>query len=114
MDLALKVVTQMPLSELWRGDGFTTTDRLRWVTADDIASLLRGGRVQFVVASVGMPPRWIPLTDCYDFWKKEALPHVAASESLASLDSFPGGYCYVASEWDGQDGAPIIACEKHH
>lgn len=114
MDVALKVVNQMPLTELWRDDGFTTTSRIRWLTADDIASLLRGGRVQFVVADVGVSPRWIPLSECYDFWKREALPHLAAPESSTTLDDFPDGYCYFASEWSSQDGAPIIACERHH
>jgi len=114
MDAALKVVTQIPLTELWRDDGFTTTSRVRWLTADDIASLLRAGRVQFVVADVGASPRWIPASDCYDFWKKEAQPHLAAPESRASLDDFPDGYCYFASEWSSRDSTPIIVCERHH
>src|SRR5689334_6966351 len=98
MDTALKVVTQIPLPELWRDDGFTTTSRVRWLTSDDITSLLRAGRVRFVVADVGASPRWIPLSECYDFWKTEAQPHLAAPKSRASLDDFPGGYCYFASE----------------
>ena len=114
MDAALKVVTQLPLTELWRDDGFTTTSRVRGLTTDDITSLLRAGRVQFVVADVGVPPHWIPLGECYDFWKREAQPHLAAPESRASLDDFPDGYCCFASEWSSQDGAPIIVCERHH
>ena len=114
MDATLKVVTQLPLTELWRDDGFTTTWRVRWLTADDITSLLRAGRVQFVVADVGVSPRWIPLGECYDFWKREAQPHLAAPESRASLDDFPDGYCYFASEWSSRDGTPIIVCERHH
>ena len=115
MDAALKVVTQMPLTELWRDDGFTTTSRVRWLTADDIRSLLRTERVQFVVADVGVSPRWIPLGECYDFWRKEAQPHLAAPESSLSLDDFPDGYCYFAWEWSNRHGtAPIVVCEKHH
>ena len=114
MDATLKVVTQLPLTELWDGDGFATTSRVRWLTAEDIASLLRAGRVQFVVADVGASPRWIPLRECYDFWKSETQPHLAAPESRASLDAFPDGYCYFASEWSSRDGAPIIVCERHH
>ena len=114
MDATLKIVTQIPLVELWRDDGFTTTSRERWLAADDIASLLRVGRIQFVVADVGTPLRWISLGDCYDFWKREVQPHLAAPESKTSLDDFPGGYCYFASEWSSRDGAPIIVCERHH
>src|SRR5580765_3743614 len=115
MDIVLKVVTQLPLKELWRADGFTTTSRARWLAADDITSLLRVGRVQFVVADVGAAPRWIPLSECYDFWKREVEPHLAAPESGAYLGDFPNGYCYFTSEWSSQDGTtPIILCERHH
>jgi len=115
MDAALKVVTQLPLTELWRDEGLRTTSRARWLTADDIASLLRMGRAQFVVADVGTSLRWIPLGECYAFWKTEVQPHLVAPESRASLDDFPDGYCYFASEWSSADvAAPIIVCERHH
>jgi len=114
MDTALKIITQMPLTELWRGDGFISSSRLRWLTAGDIATMLRAGRAQFVVADVGVSPRWIPLGECYDFWKREVQPHLAAPESCKTLDDFPEGYCYLASEWSSRDGTPIIVCEKHH
>ena len=114
MDAALKVVTQIPLTELWRDDGFTTTSRVRWLGADDVAGLLRAGLVQFVIDDVGLSPYWIPLSECYDFWRREAQPHLAAPESRACLDDFPGGYCYFASQWKGRDSTPIIVCERHH
>jgi hypothetical protein len=114
MDAALKIVNQLPLAELWRDDGFTTTSRARWLTADDITSLLRAGRVQFVVADVGVSLRWIPLAECYDFWRKEAQPQLAAPGSTTALNDFPEGYCYFASEWSSRDGTPIIVCERHH
>ena len=115
MDAALKVVTQLPLAELWRDDAFSTTVRVRWLTAGDIVSLLRVGPVQFVVADIGAPPRWLPLGECYKFWKTEVKPHLAAPESHTYLDDFPGGYCYDASEWKNSDGAaPIVVCERYH
>lgn len=114
MKTAAKVVTQTPIKELGREDGFATTSRVRCLTADDIASLLRVGPVQFVVADVGVPLRWIPLSHCYDYWKREVHPHLAAPDSRTSLDGFPDCYCYFASEWGLQDGASIILCERHH
>lgn len=115
MDAALRVVTKLPLTELWREDGFTTASRVQCLAAIDIARLLRVGRVQFVVADVGVSPRWIPLADCYYFWKTDLQPHLAAPESTASLDDFPDGYCYFASEWSRRDeAAPIIVWERHH
>lgn len=114
MDTALKIVTHLPLLELWRDDGFSTTLRGKSLTEDDITGLLRVGPVVFVVVDVGFAPRWIQLRDCYQFWKSEGKPHMAA-ESRAVRAEFTDGYCYFASQWDsGKPIAPIIVLEKHH
>ncbi len=113
MDAALKIVTQLPLRELWRDDGFTTTSRLRSLFGDDIRSLLKSGPIQFVVVDVGASPRWVQLAECFRFWKNEARPHLA-TKSRNVLDEFPGGYCYFASEWLSGAEYPIVVLEKHH
>jgi hypothetical protein len=115
MDSSAKVVTRLPLQELCREDGLAAASRIRWLTADDVRSLLRAGHVHFVVADVGTSLRWIPLSECYDFWKTEVEPHLAVPDSRASLDDFPDGYCYFVCEWSSRDGAsPIIVCERQH
>ena len=114
MDAALKIVTHLPLRELWRDSGFTTTAHVRSLIEDDIRSLLRSGPIQFVVVDVGSSPRWIQLSECFQFWKGEAQPHLARTATTI-LDEFPGGYCYLASQWDGGDSAaPIVVLEKQH
>ena len=113
MDINLRVVTHLPLRELWRGDEFSSTAREKSLTHDDVRAFLTSGPVQFVVADVGMAPRWIPESECFDFWKNEAKPHLA-SGTRASLNEFPGGYCYFASQWEGETTAPIVLLEKHH
>lgn len=50
IDVKFRIVTCLPLQELWRDDGFTTTSRRRGLSKDDINELLRSGLVQFVVA----------------------------------------------------------------
>ncbi|HTD67128.1 MAG TPA: hypothetical protein VK846_11425 [Candidatus Limnocylindria bacterium] len=115
MHATLKIVTQLPLKELWRDDRFTTTSRHRSLTAEDITGLLRVSRVQFVVADVGASPRWIPLGACFDFWNTEVRSHLAAPESNAFLDEFSDGYFYFAAEWSSSDvAAPIVVLDKHH
>jgi hypothetical protein len=115
MDVTKKIITKLPLVELWRADGFTSASRVRWLTAENIVELLQFGRVQFVVADVGVLPHWISLVNCFDFWKREVQPHLAAPDSKVSLDSFPDDYCYFASEWSGESkNVPIVVCEKHH
>jgi hypothetical protein len=114
MDVQLRIVTRLPLEEVWRDDGFATTSRRRELSKDDITELLRAGLVQFVIADVGAALQWIQLHDCYQFWKDEAKPHLA-SESAAVLENFPGEYCYFASEWDNGAGLPrIVVLEKAH
>ena len=113
MDAHLRVVTQLPLRELWRHDEFSTTTRGKSLTFDDVREFLASGTVQFVVADVGVAPRWIPACECFDFWKNEVKPHLA-SGAKAALNEFPGGYCYFASQWEEGPTAPIVLLEKHH
>jgi hypothetical protein len=114
MDAGLRIVTRLPLQELWRDDGFITSSRDRWLTDHDITSSLRAGPVQFVVVNVGESPCWIQIDDCYEFWKEEAKTHLAVPNQGAQLDGFPGSYCYFASEWQGGAEHPIVVLEKHH
>ena len=107
-------MTQLPLRELWRDDASSTITRGKSLTHDDVRELLAAGPVQFVVADVGVAPRWISSSECFAFWKNEAKPHLA-SATRASLNDFPGGYCYFASQWEGETTtAPIVLLEKHH
>jgi lactate dehydrogenase-like 2-hydroxyacid dehydrogenase len=114
VDAKLRVVTHLPLRELWRDDGFLTTARDQSLTEEGVRKFLASGFVQFVVVDVGTSPRWIPKSECFRFWKSEVKPHLA-SEERASLQEFPGGYCYFAFQWNGGEPAePIVVLEKHH
>ncbi len=136
MDANLRIVTHLPLRELWRDDGFSTTTRGKSLTDEDVRQVLKSGPVQFVIVVVGAAPRWIPASECFQFWKNEAKPHLAtgartsldefpdgyneakphlATGARTSLDEFPDGYCYFASRWEGrQPEAPIVVLEKQH
>ena len=90
-----RIVTRLPLTELWSPEGPLATERLRRVGRQEIKALLRTGPVHFVVADVGLPLRWIALTDAYKFWKQELKPHLieAASERVY-LEALPDQYGY--------------------
>jgi hypothetical protein len=110
-----KLVTRIPLQELWRTGGIAVGPRRRTLNAQDIAQLLREGQIEFAVADVGRPLLWIDAHDCYDFWKADVRAHLAEPASRLILDSFPGGYCYIASEWeDAALGTSVVLLEKHH
>ena len=92
MEPELKVVTALPLRELWFEDGTTTSSRMEWLSADDIKRLLRAGPVIFVVAIAGAPLDWINTGECYQFWKDEIKQHLASSGDKLFLDHFPDAY----------------------
>jgi len=115
MDPAQRRVTQLPLQELWRLDGTVTHSRMNPLESEDIAELLRAGVVEFVVADVGLPLHWIPLNECFDFWKTEAKQHLAAPNSRLPLNAYFGGYAYFATRWKATNGnAPIVLLERSH
>ena len=109
-----RIVSQTPLSELWNERGVVSEKELRELNSADIIELLRLGKVQFVVANVGNPLKWIPLDECYSFWKSEVKNHLADSATGNYFESFPGAYCYFASEWEHRNGEPIILLVMSH
>ena len=112
MNLSLRVVTRIPLSELWDLEG-KTGSKQRTLNESDMTALLRQGQVRFVVAECGDPLKWIPLSQCHDFWKTELKPRIVETERF-NLEDFPGAYCYVASEWDDGQPSPLVLLEKYH
>jgi hypothetical protein len=108
-----RVITRMPLAELWDDAGPVVARRGGDLTAADISELLRAGRVRFVVADIGVPPRWVPESECFAFWKAEVQPRVA-DPAAANLSEFPGGYCYFAAKWVPPSGSPIVALQRSH
>lgn len=109
-----RIVVQTPLHELWNEWGVVSEKELRELDASDIAELLRAGKVQFAVANIGSPLRWVPVDECYGFWKSEVKNHLADSAAKNYSENFPGGYCYFASQWESKDGAPIILLTMRH
>jgi hypothetical protein len=113
MDPKSRVVTRMPLRELWDSNGVLALMRQRDLSGAALREILRGGPREFVVANVGEPLRWIPREECFDFWKDSAKSHIAESERF-DLDEFPDGLAYFASSWSDGFGRVVILLEAHH
>lgn len=114
MDPSKRVVTHLPLTELWTESASLEAVSCGSLGKSEIVQLLREGNVCFVVADVGKKLQWIPKTDCFKFWKREVLPHLVEVESQVQLGHFPGNYCYFASEWRSEDEHKIVVLERAH
>lgn len=115
MTPSLRTVNRIPLERLWNEDGEIEVSRKCWVSTQALRAMLRMGQVQFIVADIGSPLRRIDMAKCFDFWKSEVEHHLIDDPGLGfSLDDFPGGYAYLASEWTGNHPASIVLLEKHH
>lgn len=114
-----RVVTRLPLSELWDAEGILQVEKRRIVGCEQVVELLRRGGVRFVLANCGNPLKWIAEKETYRYWREEVKPHLvepAAAENGFRLEDWPGEYCFVASEWSGRGDATesIVLLETHH
>ena len=111
-----RIVTQLPLDELWTDQGPLQATRVRELGAADITDLLRLGPVRFVVANVGGRLEWVPVEQRYEFWKSQVKMRLVdpAVEGFR-LEDFPGEYCYSASEWKADElEEPIVLLSRFH
>jgi hypothetical protein len=114
MHPAQRIVTYLPLPELWDAVGPCDARRIRSVGDEEIIRLLRNESC-FVVAEVGLPLQWIMDHDRFAFWKAELKPRLVAPDATRfRLDDYPDGYCYVASEWRYRKDRTAVILEKHH
>jgi len=114
MDIAKKVITKLPLEELWDGKDILNAQRVsRGLNASEITEMIKAGAT-FVVADLGQQPRWIDPAHRFEFWKTEVKSRLAEPDKPAFLDRFSGEYCYLASKWQLADGLPLIVLERHH
>jgi hypothetical protein len=83
-----RIVTRMPLTELWDDGGTLTGERVRNLDETDLVELLSSGPVQFLVADPGLKLRWIPTPERFEFWKT-VRPQIAQAEKPIYRARFP-------------------------
>jgi hypothetical protein len=114
MENEKKIVTQIPLINLWTDAENIFAKRERYLTVGDIQEILKKYLVEFVVANVGEKLKWIGYDKSIDFWKTELKSHLAEDINNINLDNFIDKYAYIASEWKREIEVPIILLEKYH
>jgi hypothetical protein len=109
-----RMVTVLPLRELFDETGPVEATRGSDLSAVDIRERLGDPLLRFVIASVGAKLRWYAKPEVFAIWRDEVRPRLAYPEARVSLDEYPGGYCYRASEWTLSDGTTVVVLECHH
>lgn len=110
----LRIVTSLPLRELWNDEGPLAARRVGDLSDPGIRELLRTGPPQFVVADVGLPLEWVPEASCFNAWRDRFRGNLAEAGRKVDPDAFPGGFCFFASEWIGENGVTIVVPERCH
>jgi hypothetical protein len=108
-----RIITRLPLEQLWDDSGNLAATRVRDLSRAEIRDLLTLLPVQFVVANVGKNLRWIAIEQRFEVWKRDVQIHLA--DDRDRLEEYPGGLAYTASEWrrPGNE-VPIVLLEMHH
>jgi hypothetical protein len=108
-----RIVTKLPLTELWDENGTLPGERIRNLDETLIRGLLRSGPLQFIVANCGSKLNWIPVQERFEFWKTNRT-HIADPSKPIYLNKYPNETAYVASQWRGHAGEDLILLETHH
>jgi hypothetical protein len=78
VDPAKRIVTRLPLTELWNSAGIVDARRVGDIGKADIVRLLQDGS-SLVVAEVGQPLLWIADEDRFAYWKAEISCHLVGA-----------------------------------
>ena len=112
MNNGRRIVMRTPLDELWTESGPVVATRRRALGLDELSALLRQGPARLVIACIGRALRWLPERVGYESWMPELRAHLAdPAVAGAAPDEFPGGYCYLASEWGLPSGDTVVLLE---
>ena len=85
MDIAKKIVTKLPLEELWNEKGMLHARRVSsCLNAADVIDMIIAGAT-FVIADVGQTPRWIDTAHRFDFGKLRWSPDSQMLSNTLSL-----------------------------
>ena len=114
MLLSERIITQIPLINLWTDERELNAKRVRYLDRLSIRELMKQTPVVFALANVGSKLKWISLDQCYQFWKEEVKEHLVDKPDKIYIDDLTAGYTYIASEWTSESNEPIILLEKAH
>ena len=109
-----KIVTTIPLESIWTDEENVEASRERYLTPNELTEMLKIQPVEFIVADLGAPLKRIPVEKCCEFWESDVRRHLLSPHRKVDRSRLRDEYGYLASEWSGAIGVPIVLLEKIH
>ena len=81
MDSRHRIVSSLPIEELWTDAGPLSAKRLRYISPDDLELQMLLQAMPMVVAECGKPLHWVQSTEYWNFWKRNVTRHLTTLES---------------------------------
>jgi hypothetical protein len=76
MDNSMRIVTKIPLSEIWKFNQDIVSNRKHYLNEEQINNILQISKVDFIVADVGLHLHWVGTELCFDIWNNEIKNHL--------------------------------------
>ncbi len=107
-------ISKIPVEFLIKGDTILQSKRQKYLSRNELSEILKKECVQFVIANLGEQFIWLELEKCFSDWKENIQAQVVEEVDGFSLEDYPNGIAYVASEWRNNDDMRIILLETFH
>jgi hypothetical protein len=114
MKLEQRIVTKIPLEELWTESAILSYHRQQYLTESQVLHLLLDGNIAISEASCGLKLSWIASENALEFFKKQIKGHIANDPNRIILEEYEDDWCYLASEWVDAQGKKVILLETYH
>jgi hypothetical protein len=114
MTQAQRIVTKIPLDELWNDSAMLTYERQEYLTERQVQELVSKGEIAVAEASCGLKLSWVSPNSTLEFFKKQVKGHVVNDPDRIILADFEDEWCYLASLWGDAEGRKVILLETYH
>lgn len=114
MTQAQRIVTKIPLDELWTDSEIVSYKRQEYLTERQVQELVFKGDIAVAEASCGLKLSWVSPNSAIEFYKKQIKGHIVNDPDRIILADYEDEWCYLASLWSSADGQKAILLETYH
>ena len=114
MKLEQRIVTKIPLEELWTDSAILSHKRQKYLTERQAFDLILASKTPIAIASCGLRLSWIQPNDTLNAFKQQIRGRIVNDPDRIVLEEYEEEWCYLASEWVNAEGGKILLLETFH